>query len=273
MRMSLWRSERQMRKGSITVETALVLPLFLFAMLTALYLIESVRFSGNMQAALMQNAKTMSGYAYAAKMMSDGGDDSLSLPAKAVSVVAGQTGAIQYLGKTYIDESPVKGGVGGISFLHSSMLGPDQTVDLIAIYRIKPLFGFFGIRDFIVADRACVRAFTGYDNTKKDDLEKDEEIVFITEKGTVYHRSRNCRHLNVTIRETTKAAVDGERNESGGKYYPCEKCGSLKGAGRLYITSDGDRYHTMLSCSSLKRGVRAVPISEVGNRGACARCG
>ncbi|MBQ2257432.1 MAG: pilus assembly protein, partial [Lachnospiraceae bacterium] len=66
--------------------------------------------------------------------------------------------------------------------------------------------------------------------------------------------------------------LERERNESREIYYPCEECGGSCG-NTVYITSHGNRYHATLSCSKLKRTVLAVPISQVGGRGACSKCG
>ena len=52
--------------------------------------------------------------------------------------------------------------------------------------------------------------------------EEQEEYVYITENGTVYHRERNCTHLTLSIELAGKDEVGQLRNESGGKYYPCE---------------------------------------------------
>ena len=64
------------------------------------------------------------------------------------------------------------------------------------------------------------------------------------------------------------------RNSSGGIYHLCERCGWMPGNdGNCYVTDYGDRYHTSLSCSGLKRKVYTVPLSEVKGKGACSKCG
>ena len=255
------------KRGSLTVEAALVLPLFLFFTLTVITIAEAVRFSGNSSAALCEAAKQLSVYSYAIDKGLGGG-----IGSKAVSLVAGQGMAMKELGEKYVEESPVEHGSGGLSFLHSNVLNVDQMVDLVASYKIKTPFSFLGINGFKVVDRARVRAFTGYDNTRREDLSSgDDEIVFVTDYGEVYHRSRSCRHLDLNIRETNMDAVGNERNNNGAKYYPCEYCGG--GSGHLYITDDGDRYHSSITCPALKRGIHAVPLSSVGGRSPCSACG
>lgn len=254
--------------ASLTVEAALVLPVFLFAVLAVIMIGEAVRFSSNLNASLMESAKKMSIYAYAGKNVAAG-----SVGGKVISMTAGKNMVTADLGKTYTEVSPVEGGISGLSFIHSSVMGPDQMIDLNVVWKMKIMFPLPGINGFKVIDRARIRAFTGYDNTRRVDRSgESEEMVFITERGTVYHRDRNCRHLNIKISTVNRASVKGMRNSSGGKYYPCEYCG--KGTGdNLYITEDGDRYHTKISCPGLKRTIKTVPISEVGGRGPCARCG
>ncbi len=101
----------------------------------------------------------------------------------------------------------------------------------------------------------------------------DEQIVYVTETGTVYHKIPGCTHIKLSIETTTYDAVKDLRNSYGGKYSPCEKCGKgAKYAGVLYITETGDRYHTSIKCSGLKRSVTGIKISEVGERGKCSRC-
>ncbi len=258
-------------KGSLTVETALVLPLFLFAMIAVIMIGEGVRFSGNMNASLMDTGKKLSMYAYAGNRT--GLMEGSLIGGKAVSMTLGKSLSLKDLDTHRMDILPVEDGKNGLSFIHSSVMGPDQMIDLNAVWNMKVFFPLPGVKGFKVIDRARIRAFTGYDNTRRADRsEEDEEMVFITENGSVYHRDRNCRHLNINIRQTSRAAVGRERNMNGGKYYPCEYCGGGSGDG-LYITEDGDRYHTKISCPGLKRSIRCIPISEVGGRPPCSQCG
>ena len=268
-------SDKLFCSGSITVETALVLPIFLFAVLTYLYIAEAIRFSGNAEEALHQTARQLATYSYAYEHALGEADTGNLISSKGLSLTVGKSMVMKHLGNDYADESPIEGGSGGISFLRSSVLGGDELIDLIASYKVDTPFDIFGIRNFGVINRARIRAFTGYDNTRRkvSDSEEDEETVFITDHGTVYHRNINCSHLKITVRETTQADVSRERNNNGGKYYPCEFCGNRASSGKLYITTEGDRYHTTVTCSALKRGIQAVPLSQVGDKRACKTCG
>ena len=259
-------------KGSLTLEAAMVLPLFLFAMIAVIMIGEGVRFSGNMNASLMETGKILSMYAYAGNRT--GLMKGSLAGGKALSLTLGKSLCLRDLDSHKMDVLPVEDGRSGLSFIHSSVMGKDQMIDLNAVWHMKVFFPLPGVKGFKVIDRARVRAFTGYDNTGRVDRsgEEEEEMVFITEKGTVYHRDRNCRHLKIDIRQTTRGSVGKERNMNGGKYYPCEYCGGGSGD-RLYITEDGDRYHSRISCPGLKRSIHTVPISKVGGRPPCSHCG
>ncbi len=259
-------------KGSLTVETALSLPLFIFAVLILIMTGEAVRFSGSLNAGLMESAKTLSVYAYAGKSAGLGGKTGV-LGSKAVSLTLGKTMSIKELGKNYDGKPPAAGGTGGLSFVHSNVMGADEMIDLNVVWKMKTDFCLPGINGFKVIDRARIRAFTGYDNTGAiDSGETEEEMVFVTETGTVFHRSRNCSHLNIHISAVERSNVGKMRNSGGGKYHPCEFCGGgTKEC--LYITEDGDRYHTKVSCPGLKRTIHTVPISKVGGKGPCSECG
>jgi len=256
--------------GSLTIETALVLPIFMFAMLSVAHLTEGVRFSSVMSAALCEVSTEYAKFSYAYSKGISGGD----LSGRVIGVAAAGSAVLNRIGEDYLTGAPVSGGKGGISFLRSSVLDRDETIDLVASYRISTPYNFPGFTDIKVTDRARVRAFTGYDNTKKGsrDDEEPDEMVFITETGSVYHRERGCRHLKLNIMTTTVDAVGDRRANDGSRYYPCSCASGIK-SGIVYITDDGNRYHSNLGCSSLKRTIYEVPLKEVSGRTPCKSCG
>ncbi len=259
-------------KGSMTVEAALVLPLFLFAMIALIYMTEVLRFSGNLQTAMSETAREASVYSYPFKELTG----KSSIGGAAGSKIMGAAGAkavvIEMLGKDYIAGSPVRSGSGGISFIHSDIL-KDEMIDLAVVWKTDIPFIPDELRPVKIIDRARVRAFTGYDNTHGSESGSDEEetIVYVTDYGKVYHTSRECSHLKLTIMTVGRSEVKSKRNEYGAKYYECEYCGDKSSTG-YFITTDGDRYHTSRSCPGLKRTIHEVYLSETGLP-ACSACG
>lgn len=125
----------------------------------------------------------------------------------------------------------------------------------------------------LTAQRAVVRAWTGYTGESFRAGNKSEEFVYITPEGSVCHKSRDCSYLRLSVRSISGSGLANARNESGAKYYPCEYCVKNAGAGAaVYITEYGTSYHNSPNCQGLKRTVMAVPLSEVG-RPLCSRCG
>ena len=104
-----------------------------------------------------------------------------------------------------------------------------------------------------------IRHWQGYDRSAG----QEEEMVYITKTGEVYHRTIQCKHLQLSIREVAFRDIDTCRNRSGGKYYPCEHCTKGSCGERIYITTEGDRYHSSKSCSSLLRFIQKIEKSKV----------
>lgn len=163
-------------------------------------------------------------------------------------------------------ESYVPGGSWGISLLRSDLSG--NYVELRADYFVKLPINFFTVHGFAVSQCSKSRKWIG----DKDSC-SEEDYVYVTKNGTVYHRSRSCSYLDLSIQTVASATVDTRRNKSGGKYYACSGCVTKDGTGIVYITDYGTCYHQNLACSGLKRTIYLVLLSEVGGKGACSKCG
>lgn len=245
-------------KGSLTIEASFVIPIFLFAMFMVLSVINLLRFHLNLQEAVHQETKKLAMTAYNEWNCSQG------------SI---RTNVLKHLNGALMDKAPVKGGASGIDF-SETRLNDREVIEIIASYDSELPYDSLGLFEKRFSTKCVMHTFTGYDKGLEGRTvdESKEEYVYITETGTVYHRDRECTYLRLSIKETSKDSLDTIRNSSGHKYYPCEKCGKKAGS-RVYITKDGTCYHSTLHCSGLKRTVKCIPLSKVGGRGPCSRCG
>lgn len=284
-------------KASLTLEAALVLPLFIYFFIALLYFIRIFTVQEYIQEALTKKGLSIAKTAYIYSdfldieeaesfdgslfqeeldVAVDGIADAVFNPAAVKLLLAGE------LDTDIINHSCIKDGFQGISFYYSEILGDSDCIDLVARFHTELPIPFFGLSEMWMIQRVRLRAWTGHKvpaaYTMSENGDDDEAFVYITETGTVYHRNENCSHIKLTVKEA--AGIPSYlRNESGGKYYPCESCcghGASEqpsGTETYYITSFGDRYHASRSCPGIKRTVKKVPMSEVSGMNPCKRCG
>lgn len=261
------------KRGSMTLEAAFALPFFLFAVLNILFAVNIIGVQSRINAGLHQvgNQMAFSGYAYEhtmGRVLSDG------LAGVMLSEGYARGRVIEYVGRSYLEKSCVKGGAGGLSFAGSSVMGAGDIIDLKISYRVEPFVGVMGFDGFLMSQRYYGKAWTGYAGSGQVDGSSEEDpMVYVTEKGTVYHLNRGCTYLNPTVESISAEAVSGRRNDSGAKYAPCGICGKSGIGSEVYITNYGSSYHGLLNCPGLKRTIYTVPLSKVGGRGRCSKCG
>lgn len=245
--------------GSLTVEAACVLPVFLYAILVFLYFFRAVSTAGCVAEGMQDAGKQMAVYAYALEM-ADGEEKTQA--AGIVSLLYAKNRIRQAMDTDISD----------ISLLRSSVLDGDEMIDLVAEYRFRWRMPFFLLSDMPVLQRARIRAWTGRSETGDSGVDKKSPAtVYVTVNGSVYHEDRECTYIRLSVHSASKAQIAGLRNADGGKYYPCELCGG--NGSRVYITETGDRYHSTMNCSGLRRGVIEVPLSQVEDWKPCSRCG
>lgn len=261
------------KRGSMTLEAAFALPFFLFAVINVLFAVNMIAAQSRMNAALHQTGNKMAfaGYIYEHTV---GGNIPDSLAGVALTSLYARGQILEYVGREYLDQSCVVDGAGGVSMAGSSVMEEGDIVDLQVSYRVKPFAALMGFQGFGMCQRYYGRAWTGYDVTQYvSDMREEDPMVYITKTGIVYHLDRNCTYLNPSVHTVSASAVADRRNQSGGKYYPCEICNGDRAQGQVYITSQGSSYHSRIQCPGLKRTIYTVPLSEVEGRGACSKCG
>ncbi|MCR5671902.1 MAG: hypothetical protein K6G10_12930 [Butyrivibrio sp.] len=275
---SLLRAMGVSFRASITVEASMALPLFIFFFVNIMTLFNIVKVQSDIEAALHQTGSEISMRAFDVKaagdvISGDEGDYGGGIATGILSSIYASESVRSYLGSG-IDKSCVTGGASGISFLASRVMLGNDIVDIVADYKVHPIISLIGFREFPVEARFYGHAWTGYDIFGGiEGGTNEEEMVYVTEHGEVFHRNIDCKHLRLDVQSVPFGSVGDLRNEDGSKYYACEYCGAGLGGGDVFITKYGNRYHSSVNCPGLKRKIYTIPISEVGGRPPCSNCG
>ena len=157
----------------------------------------------------------------------------------------------------------------------SAASGADlPAIDLPEVWTYHPRFYPEALPGIRLTARGRVRPWTGRNReaSSGEDTET-EEMVYLSERATVYHTSSSCTHLALAVRSVSGRRAASMRNRSGSRYHACEKCVGSGTANRIvYLTGDGDRFHNSATCSSLTRSVRLVRKSEAEGLHICSRC-
>jgi len=243
-------------KGSITVEAAIVIPMFFLAILCLACVLEMMSMRLLMRTALCNAGRDISQQAYSVPMTTGYGV---------------KERIVNDVGEERIEHSLIKGGVSGISCNRTTYDEATAIFDLVLSYQMQVPFPIPALPAVRCEEELRVKGWTGY--TKKETGEDADTTVYVTKTGTVYHKDMFCKYLVSSVRTITWEELEEKRNLSGGKYYACEVCGkTADNTGRIYITDYGDRYHVSIGCNSLKRVVYAVPYKEVSEREGCSKC-
>lgn len=265
--ISLFISQKGLTQASMTVEASIVLPLFLFFFLNLMTSIELIRLHGNLELALWETGNRMSVYG---SILDDPNEKESwwkELEGVIWSYTYVKSQIIDYLGRDYLEQSPLTYGTDGLQFLESNVYENKDCFEVVVTYSVSPVYNILGFRQFRMANKYYGHLWNGYE------LPGTEEVfVFVTENGEVYHTDRNCTHLQLSVRLVTRQQVLAERNNLGNRYTACEKCGSGGMAEAVYITDEGERYHNERDCPGLKRTVAYIPLSQAENLPLCLRC-
>ncbi len=261
-------------KGSLTIETALVLPLFLFFMVILMLPMGIMKEGRRIQTALEAAGEEVSQYAYVLHQLKLGEElEGTGIDGFSEEFIDGLTeeGILLYVRKRVGGRAGVER-LESVSFVRSSVLTDGETIDLIMDYRIRIPFSVFGLSSIPMTARSCRRAWIGQEGSSRKNGREDE-LVYIGKASTRYHRQRTCHYLYNDIEQISFKEVKTVRNLSGGKYKPCSRCGGFaEESGSVYIMPSGERYHSDRNCTSIMAYVEAVPLSQVRHLGPCSYC-
>ena len=98
--------------------------------------------------------------------------------------------------------------------------GPEE-ITLPDVYAYTPIGAFVPLPKVWMHNTVKVHAWIGADETAfSGETREPEEMVYVTETGTVYHKKAGCRYLKVSINQISGSSLTHARNDSGQKYSP-----------------------------------------------------
>lgn len=246
-------------KGTLTVEVALVVPIFLFLMITVLQYAAAMEAAVCYGAALAESGRLEAMQAY----------DGVAASGAGAAIRQVSAGAVRGSVRSAAGNNAVK----RLQITGGQAAGDANVIELRMTYQVQGIAGVYLPR-ITFLQKVCVRTWTGRDGIYSADgsigTGADGRVVYVAATGTVYHADPDCTHLKLSIREVDAQTVGRLRNKNGEKYHACERC-PAGGGESVYITGEGNRYHNSLSCSGLKRTVEEVRQTDCDLR-PCSKC-
>lgn len=270
--------------AGMTVEAAMVLPLFTFFFLNISSVIEMIRLHGNLQLALWNVGRQLAVYSCVLDSTEAAGEENgggnagqvngqwqgeLADIAFSYTYIKGEM--INYVGEKYLENSPLTYGADGLQFWESDIFTQNDSMELIVTYSVSPFSEMVGFKPFRMANRYYGHVWNGYQIPGAED-NGIQENVYVAENGRVYHQDRNCTHLALSVQQVTIQEALLCKNIQGARYSECEKCAQGRLQSQVYITNEGNRYHCDKNCPGLKRTVFTIPKEKAVKYKPCKRC-
>jgi len=259
----IWAFASRLTGGSMTVEAAVVLPLFLFFFLALGSAMEMIRLHGNLEFALCDIGNRMSVYGSSVIAQEESGLGS-EVADIAFTHTYVKNEIDEYLGREYLEASPLVNGVEGLGFGESEIWDGGEQFEVLVTYKVLPFGGMGGWKGFRMANRYYGHFWNGY--------EIPTDVVYVAENGVVYHVDAMCTHLYLTVRQVSLQEAYRSRNRNGERYSLCEYCEKGEAKNTVYITEEGNRFHYKRKCTGLKRTVFEISVKDTKGYRACSRC-
>ena len=246
------QNKSRYRSASLTVEAAVALPLFFFSILIfwQCFLLLLVQISVCREVAEVTLTSTKLGYV---ERTSEEVEDIAWLYEALIwkELLLEERIDGVYVGFEKTDSGKLQGKI-YYSFLCETAILPEIRIPVVQSFSFMP--------------------YTGeYDKNKQTEEKKTEDVVYVTEYGTVYHVSKSCVYLSVEVTTVHRKQVEKLRNSYGKKYSACDICMEKEAPEWVYVSAGGTKYHAKADCTTLKRVFTEKKKEEV-DLPACSRC-
>ena len=191
--------------ASASVEGAIVIPLFIYAVMSIMFIMQVIAVRIHINNAFYVTLRKCAGYVY---VYENSGNVPKGMVAETIRRLL-----IDEIGTDYAADHNIMGGNAGIMFMSSKILNNNSVIDIKLTYSIKNPFDIFGLSTIRVTDRKRVNAWLGEDKDNFAGNVSDKEYVYITAGGEVYHTNKECTYLLRYILEADYAA---DHNIMGG---------------------------------------------------------
>ena len=254
------------KDASLTVEAALVIPFYLLILSGMVHLMLIMVFVLKVQLKIQSAVENYAMLAGVTDIISDQTEEKTPIADVVLS------GILCHCMEEEEEKSGKKIGVSGCNTMLTSVDESLELADGILSYQISVPYFPFHLGKLSVIHRSRQRVWSGRSLIHSGG--EQEEVVFVTKEGEVYHRKRNCSYISVSVEYRSLEQIMKSRNENGERFYACERCvGDRILSGAYLAPSYGNRYHADQKCVSLKRAVIPIPFSQIQGRRPCLKCG
>jgi len=267
--VDILRNKGACLKASLTVEAALVLPLILLSLILLMMPLHMMNADHQMQVVCEEVAGDVSKYMYSVNEMHRGRLSSTDSTVSTYADITDGAGLGAYAAmriKSRISDERLR----IVNVLDSDIGRQDDMVTVRIDYAYKLPFNVFRLGFLQQQAVASRRSWVGAEGSVKSGgaEQTDDEWVYIGKNPTRYHLTPDCHYLS---NDWTKAVV-GSNGKAAGKK-ACDICARNAAVGQtVYITPNGDKYHTDTSCSAMRAYPQMVRKSEVEYLGCCSYC-
>ena len=212
--------------ASLTLEAAIAFPIFIFAVINLLSVLEVIRANSDIETCLHKIGKEVALYAVAEDMVNDYvGLKGVTSDVCATMLADGYSASRMsedYSSSYGHSMDVIPTGITPANFALSKAVVDESIVDISVLYQVEPIYNIFNIRGYLLSNRCYMHMWTGYDGKGVSGSGSSDQKVFVTENGTVYHLTTSCSYLDLSISGVQASGLSEMRNQSGAIYSACD---------------------------------------------------